>query len=79
MRVEGQYWNAYYAMADTMKDAIFLGSIALRFVEDETRKQVFMALMQEAVSDLVEEFTGERLTWPDDPIPAPEHERGGST
>jgi hypothetical protein len=79
LRVEGAFWNAYYAMPDTMKDAIFLGSIRIRFVEDPMRKNVFMALMQEAVSDIIEETTGERPDWPDGPQPAPEQERSERT
>ena len=78
LRVEGQNWNAYYASPDTMEDAIWLGSIAMRFVEDQARKDIFMALMQEAMSDLIEEITGVRPTWPNSPRPAPEHERSGS-
>lgn len=77
MRHEGAQWNAYYALTNTMDGAIFLGSIAMRFVVDETRKHLFMALMREAVSDLIEEQTGHRPTWPDGVQAAPEHERAG--
>ena len=75
MREEGSNWNAYYAMPDTMQDAIFLGSIAMRFVLDKKRKNIFMDLMRDAVSDIIEEITGERPSWPDGPQLAPEHER----
>lgn len=75
MRVEGQWWVAYYAMPETMVDAIQLGMIRLRHVEDEKRRNAFMALMQEAVGDLLEEIVGTRPVWPDAPTPAPEHER----
>jgi len=74
MRVEGANWNAYAAMPDTMADAIFLGSINMRFVENETRKKAFLALMQDAVGDVLEDLFGERPTW-NEPIEAPEHER----
>jgi hypothetical protein len=77
LRVEGNFWNAYYAMPGTMKDAIFLGSIQLRFVENKKRKDVFMVLMREAVADIIEEITGTRPTWPNPPQPAPESERSG--
>jgi hypothetical protein len=77
-RVEGNLWCAYYALPGTMADAIFLGSIRLQFVEDAERKLVFMALMKEAVGDLLEEKTGERPQWPEGEQPAPEHERGGN-
>jgi hypothetical protein len=62
MREEGDEWKAYYAMPDTMKDAIFLGSIKMRFVMIEERKN-FMGLMREAVSDLIEEKVGVRPVW----------------
>jgi hypothetical protein len=79
LRSEGNLWVAYYAMPETMDGAIFLGSIQLRFVQDKTRKAVFMELMRQAVSDILEEIMGERPTWPEpEGQPAPEHERGGN-
>jgi hypothetical protein len=78
MRIEGNFWNAYYAMPNTMDDAILLGSIQMRFVEVGDRKSVFMDLMREAVSDILEELTGQRPTWPEpEGQPAPESERSG--
>lgn len=78
LRHEGTFWNAYYAMPDTMDGAILLGSIAMRFVyRDPNRKSVFMHMMQAAVSDILEEQTGHRPKWPDGPQPAPESERAG--
>jgi hypothetical protein len=76
LRVEGNLWVAYYALTDTMQDALFLGSINMRFVQQVERKQAFMDLMQEAVADIIEEKTGERPTWTM-PRSAPEHERSG--
>lgn len=63
MREEGDEWKAYYAMPDTMKDAIFLGAIKLRFVAIEKRKLAFMDLMREAVGDLIEDDVGIRPVW----------------
>lgn len=60
-----------------MDGAILLGSIQMRFVAHEKRKNQFMTLMQEAVSDMLTDITGERPTWPDGPITAPPHERAG--
>jgi hypothetical protein len=78
MRHEGESWNAYYAMPDTMDGAILLGSIAMRFIVDnEERKTAFMDFMREAVADLIEEATGQRPIWPEGPHTAPEHERSG--
>jgi len=75
MRVEGGHWNAYYAMPDTMDGAVWLGSIAMRFVQSEKRKEAFMGMMKEAVADIIEEIAGERPIWPNKPVTAPEHER----
>lgn len=77
LRVEGNFWNAYYALPGTMEGAVLLGSIAMQFVKDPARKQVFMDLMREAVSDILEELTGVRPSWPAVPQTAPEHERAG--
>ncbi len=79
MRAEGDTWRAYYALTDTMDGAIELGSIAMRFVQDRARRDQFIAIMREAVSDLIEEATGDRPQWPDPPQTAPEHERAGSS
>jgi hypothetical protein len=75
LRVEDSLWCAYYAPPGTMNGALFLGSIQMRFVEDKRRKAAFMTLMQEAVSDVIEEITGHRPEWPNPPTPAPEHEK----
>jgi hypothetical protein len=77
LRHEGGFWNAYYARSDTMTNATLLGSIAMVFVQSEERKNAFMALMREAVSDIIEEELGIRPTWPDPPQAAPESERAG--
>jgi hypothetical protein len=78
MRHEGENWSAYYARPDTMEDAILLGTIRMVIVlHNPARKQAFMALMQDAASDLIENAIGEKPEWPDGPKPAPEHERSG--
>ena len=78
MRVEGDFWVAYYALPNTMKDAIFLGSIQMAFVQDESAKQIFMALMRDAVSSIIKEQVGADPIWPDpNGRPAPANERAG--
>jgi hypothetical protein len=78
LRVEGDNWVAYYALTDTMKDALFLGSIRMGIVtQHPEHKRAFMALMQEVVGDFIREATGERPNW-NEPQSAPEHERSGS-
>lgn len=77
MREEGTNWVAYYALTDTMKDAICLGSIRMGAITtNPERKQAFMGMMRDIVSDLIEEQTGIRPQW-GGPDLAPEHERSG--
>jgi len=76
MRVEGDWWVAYYAMPDTMEDALDLGRIRMAAVQDQTHKQAFMTLMQHFVGDIILEIFGEIPDW-NDPVGAPEHERAG--
>jgi len=77
MRVEGNKWNAYIAKGDTMDGAIWVGSIALRFVENNPqRKQAFIDLMTGAMTEVIEMFFGVK---PDkwEQRPAPERDRSG--
>jgi hypothetical protein len=78
LRVTGEFWHAYYAMPNTMKDAIWLGSIRMVFIQDnEKRKQAFMDMMKDCIVEIFEDKFGEKLDWPNPPIPAPESERSG--
>lgn len=77
MRVEGETWNAYYAKPDTLKDAVFLGSIKMSLVENRGRRDAFLALMKECVADMIEKVVGHRPTYPEGERPAPESERSG--
>jgi len=76
MRVEGDWWVAYYAMPTTMDGAIELSRIAMRLVQDRARKEAFMAIMRDAISEFMEDTLGKR---PDNFITsaAPQHERSG--
>lgn len=77
-RVEGDKWTAYIAQPNTMDGAIWIGSIIFSSVANNpARKHDFMALMQVAMSDVVEDAIGARPTWPNTPESAPEHERAG--
>jgi hypothetical protein len=78
LRVEGENWNAYYALPYSMKEPVFLGSIRMGAVANNPeRKQAFMLMMRDIVSDIIEESTGFRPTW-GGPQSAPEHERSGA-
>ena len=73
-REEGAMWNCYYARPDTMEDAIWLGSLAMRMAVVPAVKRRFMDLMRDASQQLIEEVTGAKITlWHE--RPAPEHER----
>lgn len=77
MREEGDNWNAYYALPDTMDEAIFLGSIRMgAIVSNADRKNAFMAMMRDVVADIIQEKTGVRPIW-NSARPAPEHEKAG--
>ncbi len=77
LREEGDNWNAYYALAETMEGAIFLGSIRMAIViSSADRKREFMQLMRDVVSDILREI-GHRPIW-GDPETGPEHERAGN-
>jgi hypothetical protein len=77
MRHEGENWVAYYALPESMSDALFLGSIRMgAIVSNPTRKAEFMDMMRDIVSDIIEETSGVRPTW-GGPKSAPEHERAG--
>jgi hypothetical protein len=77
MRHEGENWNAYYALPDSMNEPIFLGSIRMGAIaNNDVRKLAFMGMMRDIVSDIIEEETGVRPIW-GGPERAPEHERSG--
>jgi hypothetical protein len=75
LREEGDFWNAYYAMPDTLKGSILLGSIRISLVKaDPDVKQAFILLMRTVVTLVIADTTGQLALWPDDPVAAPEHE-----
>jgi hypothetical protein len=78
LREEGECWNAYYAMPGTMVGALFLGSIRMGIVRNHPRRKAqFMALMREAVGDILKDATGSRpVSW--DERPAPDDELGNA-
>lgn len=76
-RHEGNLWNAYWALPDSMAGAVLLGSINFNLLNDRV-KTAFMAAIKLAVSDLFQDEWGVRPEWPNPPRPAPESERGGN-
>jgi hypothetical protein len=77
MRREGEMWVAYYAQNETMDRAVVIGSILMRAVESNPgRKDLFMDMMRDIITEAIESETGARPTW-GGPQLAPEHERSG--
>jgi hypothetical protein len=78
MRQEGEWWNAYYVMNDTMSGALHLGSINMRLVIDnEERKEMFLEFMRNIGASIINEVTGQIPEWTEATL-APDHERGGN-
>ena len=77
MRVEGNWWTAYYALPDTMDKALRLGQVHMSLVQDEDRKQAFMDLCKSFISDIIELNHGKPPSeWHIEA--APESERSGT-
>lgn len=71
-RAEGDWWVAYYALPDTMKDALELARIQMAIVANHPqRKNAFMKIIQGYVKEIVPAFEIA------DQRAAPEHERSG--
>lgn len=72
-RVEGEMWNCYYAMPDTMEGAIWLGSIHMHIARNNTRKELFMKMMRDCLNEFFEDNDLKVDHWKQQV--APEHER----
>lgn len=77
LRHEGNFWNAYYALPDTMHGAVLIGSIAMTCVRTQERKEAFMELMKLSIGDIIAERRGIKVEWPNEVQQAPENERSG--
>lgn len=76
MREEGSWWVAYYAMPNTMKDAIELARIQMALVHDWQTREMFLAMMRDALKAIIKEQTGHAPEFIGERR-APEHERSG--
>lgn len=75
LREEGNYWVAYYAMPDTMDEAIELARIHMGLViSNPERKELFMLMLSDCLNELVEDATGIKPAH-NGFKPAPESER----
>jgi hypothetical protein len=75
LRVEGNWWVAYYALPNTMDGAIEMGRVLMALVQDRERKHAFMGLMSSAVGEFLKDATGVHPDFITQD--APEHERAG--
>jgi len=77
LRQEGDWWNAYLALADTMEGAKLIGTIKIGAVANDPKiKKDFMKLMQRVLANAIKDTTGTKpKDW--DIGPAPEAERSG--
>lgn len=76
-RVEGANWNAYWALPDSMKGAVFIASTRFAPVEGNVElKAGFMAYVRSVVDAIFLAEWGKKPDWPEPAgRPAPEHER----
>jgi hypothetical protein len=75
-RSEGEYVNCYFADEHTMEGAMLLGSLK-RSLAELGAFQPWRELMQEAMRAVTQDALGVACEFPDEPHPAPEHERAG--
>lgn len=78
MRQEGNLWVGRYAEPHSMEDAVFLGSIQLALVHDPELKKVFLALLEEGLTLILNGKGNGEFSFESEPTPAPEHERAGN-
>ena len=77
LREEGNFWNAYMALPDTMENAKLIGSIAMgAVIQDEKTKKDFMKVMQRVLAMAIKDVTGVKpKDWKI--TPGPESEKSG--
>ena len=76
LRHEGNFWNAYVALPDTMEGAFLIGSIAMWAVARSPKfKRAFMDVMQGVMTDHLKAL-GATVNGYEERS-APEHERAG--
>jgi hypothetical protein len=63
LRVEGDFYNAYYALPDSMKGAIFIGCIRVALIKnDEVRRMQFLDFVRAAIEELLKD-RGHNIVW----------------
>lgn len=78
-RQEGDFWNAYLADRNSMRDSVLIGSINIRVVsENEHLKDAFMDLMQKSTEHMLKTAVGVSVQGWKEPQQVPESERSGN-
>lgn len=77
MRVEGDWWIAYFAKIGTMDGAIELGRLRMTLAEEPKIKAATLEYFKGVMSKMMASVNGAKLEWPTPPQPAPEHEKAG--
>lgn len=78
MRVEGEWWVAYFAEIGTMDRALEVGRIRVNLAEVPAIKALAMAFFQNTMTEIIKAVSGGiEIAWPNPPERAPEHERAG--
>lgn len=77
MRVEGDWWVAYFAKLGTMDGALELGRLRMTLAEEPKIKAATLEYYKLVMSRMVSGATGAKLEWPNPEQPAPEHEKAG--
>jgi hypothetical protein len=78
-REEGNLWNAYWALPNTMEDAILIASVKMGVVRSNADlKQAFMEFVRLAASRLLGEQFGDGVAEWQDPVLAPVSEKSGN-
>ena len=76
-RVEGEFWNCYWADLATMDGATLLASIRMSIAEkDKAIKDDFMLLMRNTFDCIAKDLNLGEPQWRD-PELGPEHEKSG--
>lgn len=76
MRVEGEWWVAYFAEMGTMERALELGRVRINLAEIPEVKDATLAYFQTVMGEIVKAISGGlQIEWPNPPQPAPEHEK----
>lgn len=77
MRVEGDWWIAYYAKIGTMEGALELGRLRMVLAEIPAIKTATLEYYKGVMTAMVSGTIGAKLEWPTPEQPAPEHEKAG--